>query len=202
MIKIDNRGLNCPEPVIRTKKALSENPEGVISIVDHESARENVIRMARKEGYNARWEEKEGAYHIYITIGEPSPALAEEPEPVLSATGAGVLQKQVILIGTDQLGRGSEELGRLLMRNFIYTLSSCKDRPRAIVFINSGVKLCAEGSPVLEELQTLQKQGTAILVCGTCLDYYELKERLSVGRVSNMYEIADLLTTAARVLSL
>jgi len=66
---IDNRGLNCPEPVLRTKKAFSENPDGVISIVDNEAARENVIRMAKKEGFSTRWEEKGGAYHIYITAG-------------------------------------------------------------------------------------------------------------------------------------
>lgn len=200
MKEIDNRGLNCPEPVLRTKRALAENPEGLISIVDHEAARENVIRMARKEGFDARWEKKESAYHIYITTGEKTPA--EEPAAVPSHTCSGVLYEQAILIGTDQFGRGSEELGRLLMRNYLYTLTARAEFPKTMVFINSGVKLCSEGSPVIEELEALQGKGTKILVCGTCLEYYRLKEKLAAGSVSNMYEIADLLATAKQVLSL
>lgn len=198
MKEIDNRGLNCPEPVLRTKRALSENPEGLISIVNHEAARENVIRMAKKEGFAARWEEKEGAFHIYITAGKNIP----EEELAPASTRAGVLHDQIILIGTEQLGRGSEELGKLLMRNYLYTLTARSDFPKTIIFINSGVKLCMKGSPVIEELQVLQDKGTEVLVCGTCLDYYRLKEDLAAGSVSNMYEIADCLAAAARILSL
>jgi len=198
---IDNRGLNCPEPVLRTKKAFSENPDGVISIVDNEAARENVIRMAKKEGFSTRWEEKGGAYHIYITRGKEDPpekTAAEAPASCCSPSEEG----PVILIGTDQLGHGSEELGRLLMRNFLYTLTTRSSFPKTVIFINSGVKLCAKGSPVLEELRKLQDNGVEILACGTCLDYYHLKEELAAGTVSNMYEIADRLMAAAGLLSL
>ena len=113
-----------------------------------------------------------------------------------------VADEQVILIGTDQFGEGSEELGRLLMRNYLHTLTSRLDFPQKIIFINSGVKLCVEGSPVIEELEALQNKGTEIFVCGTCLDYYRLEEKLAAGNVSNMYEITDLLAEAERVLSL
>lgn len=201
MREVDNRGLNCPEPVLRTKKALSKNPQGLISIVDHVAARENVIRMAQKEGFSTRWEEKKGAYYVYITAGEEFPA--EEPAPVPSSTCCeDVADEQVILIGTDQFGEGSEELGRLLMRNYLHTLTSRLDFPQKIIFINSGVKLCVEGSPVIEELEALQNKGTEIFVCGTCLDYYRLEEKLAAGNVSNMHEITDLLAEAKRVLSL
>ncbi|HOA35493.1 MAG TPA: sulfurtransferase-like selenium metabolism protein YedF [Bacillota bacterium] len=202
---IDNRGLNCPEPVLRTKKAFSENPEGVISIVDNEAARENVIRMAKREGFFVRWEEKEEAYHIYITRGTEVPVEKTASTPsatCCNASGGCTSNDQVILIAAEQFGQGSEELGRLLMRNYLYTLTSRSDFPKTIIFINGGVKLCTKGSPVIEELRELQNKEVEILACGTCLDYYNLKEELSAGTISNMYEIADRLMAASRVLSL
>lgn len=110
--------------------------------------------------------------------------------------------ERVFLIGSEQLGRGSEELGRLLMRNYLYTLAEGPGIPETVIFINSAVKLCAEGSPVLEELNRLQDRGVNLLACGTCLDYFDLGNRLSAGRVSNMYEINDVLNKAGRVLTL
>ncbi len=200
MKTIDNCGLSCPEPVLRTIKALAENPLGLISVVDNEAARENVIRMAKNEGFSARWEEEKGLYHIYITAGtgQTGGKPAAVPPPAVSPGQ----QEQIIFIGSEQFGRGSEELGKLLMRNYIYTLTEGTAFPGAIIFVNSGVRLCVEGSAVLEELAELQHRGTKILVCGTCLDYFDLAEKLAAGNVSNMYEISELLAAAPRVLSL
>lgn len=198
MKKIDNRGLNCPEPVLRTKKALEQHPEGVIAIVDNEAARENVIRMAKNEGFQVFRERVGSVDHLHITAGGSEAAQRRAPDQ----QGAGKASEQVLLIGADQLGRGSEELGLLLMRNYIYTLTKQEELPETVVFLNSGVKCCIEGSPAIDELAALQRRGVKILVCGTCLDYYHLKEKLAAGIVSNMYEIAEVLAAAPKVLSL
>ena len=192
---IDCCGLDCPEPVIRTKQALENNPGAAISIVvDNETARENVLRFARNQGRKAEWEEKNGLFNISIT-GDAKTI----DQKKMNEVSTGLVENPVLFFSNDQLGSGSRELGELLMRNFIYTLTKREVPPKALVFMNSGVKLCVEGSSSLEELRFFEDQGITILVCGTCLDYYEMKEKLLVGQVSNMYDIADLLLDADRV---
>ena len=194
---IDCKGLGCPEPVIRTKNALDENPAAAYEVVvDNETARENVLRFAKNRGHKARWSEDNGLYKILIEAKD-SEKLAAEAE----ATSSELFGSPVLLISTNQLGQGSEELGNMLMRNFIYTLTKRDDLPEAIIFMNSGVKLSTVDSPVVEELSELEENGTKILVCGTCLDYYQLKDKHRCGEVSNMYDIADLIFAANRVVT-
>ncbi len=198
MKDIDCRGLNCPEPVLQTKRALEEEPDAAINvIVDNETARENVQRFARSKGRKTEWLEKENTFHITIGAGAAGETAVKTGslESVTSEKGP------VILISTDQLGQGSSELGLLLMRNFIYTLTKRDDLPRAIVFMNSGVRLSIAESAVIDELEELASKGVTILVCGTCLDYYELKGEHKAGLVSNMYDIADLLLAAEKVIT-
>lgn len=195
MKKIDCCGLNCPEPVLRTKKALSENlGANIVVAVDNETARENVLRFARNQGRKAEWEEESGLFNISITAGDESRAEETQETVVVDQSDCPVL-----FFSNNELGAGSRELGEMLMRNFIYTLTKRETLPQALVFMNSGVKLCIEGSAAIEELQFFEKEGITILVCGTCLDYYELKDKHRVGQVSNMYDIADLLLDAERV---
>lgn len=197
MVTIDCSGLNCPEPVIKTKKALSESPGRAIKIiVDNETARENVIRFAKNQGRTASWKEANGLFHISITGIEEKDAVPEE------ASFKTNEDKPVLLISTNLLGQGSEELGAMLMRNFIYTLTKRDDLPQAIVFMNSGVSLTIKESPVIDELFELEERGVKILVCGTCLDYYKLKEEHHAGEVSNMYDISDLLFAAQKVITI
>jgi selenium metabolism protein YedF len=195
---IDCRGLNCPEPVLRTKRALEEKPDVDINvIVDNETARENVQRFARSKGRKTEWLEKENTFHIAIGAG----ATGETAVKTSNLESVPSKEGSVLLISTDQLGQGSSELGLLLMRNFIYTLTKRDDLPRAIVFMNSGVRLSITGSAVIDELEELASKGVTILVCGTCLDYYELKDEHKAGLVSNMYDIADLLLAAEKVIT-
>jgi selenium metabolism protein YedF len=198
MKDIDCRGLNCPEPVLRTKRALEEEPDAAINvIVDNETARENVQRFARSKGRKTEWLEKENTFHIAIGEG----VVGETALKAGNLESAPSKEGPVLLISTDQLGQGSSELGLLLMRNFIYTLTKRDDLPRAIVFMNSGVRLSIAGSAVIEELEELSSKGVTILVCGTCLDYYELKSEHKAGLVSNMYDIADILLAAEKVVT-
>lgn len=196
---IDCRGMACPRPVIETKKALEEGTDGVsLVIVDNEAARENVSRFTRNAGFHVEVEEKEGCYHLSITgpAGEvPAKGFTMEEIP-----GCEVPAGVVYFITTNSLGQGSPDLGAVLMRSLMVTLSE-QQPPKALLLLNTGVYLAAEGSPVLEQLQKLAGAGTEILACGTCLDYYKLKEKLAVGVVSNMYDINDRLTGPYKVIT-
>ncbi len=91
-----------------------------------------------------------------------------------------------ILILSDRIGRGDEELGRALMRNFLYSVARNDDKPAAVMMMNEGVRLACEGSEVLDELSLLAENGVAIKACGTCLDFLGLTEKLAIGEVSTM----------------
>jgi selenium metabolism protein YedF len=189
---VDCRGLACPQPVVRTKKAMSES-DRVTTIVDNETAVTNVSRMAEKEGYSVAVEKMEDG--IYLSLTKASPAQPESaPE---RASG-----RLVVLVASDGMGRGDEELGGILIRSFLHTLSEVQPLPNTIVFLNAGAKLTVEGSPVLEDLEALGKRGVEILACGTCLGHFGLKDKLAVGEVSNMYSIAETLLAAGNVVAI
>jgi len=193
---VDARGLACPQPVTLTRNALQES-DAVTTIVDNETSRGNVSRLAARQGCQVDVEEREDGIYVHLTKGEK---LVEEiaPQPAV-APASGPL---VLAVPGDIMGRGDEELGGILVRAFFHTLGEVEPLPDTIIFFNSGVKLVVEGSPVVEDLQALMAQGIEILVCGTCLGHYGLKERVAVGEVSNMYTIAETMLGAGKVVSL
>jgi len=194
---VDCRGLACPQPVIRTKKALSES-EQVTAIVDNETAVTNVSRMAEKEGYAVAVEKREDGLYLCLTK-------AARTGKTVSAPGTATdspMGPTVVIIPSDGIGRGDEELGGILIRSFLHTLNEVEPLPDTIIFLNAGVKLTVEGSPVLEDLEALGKRGVGILACGTCLGHFGLKDKLAVGEVSNMYSIAETLLAAGNVVAL
>jgi len=193
---VDARGLACPQPVILTRNALAEEAE-VTTIVDNKTAQANVTRLAEKAGATVTVEQKDDG--IYVHIAKEAMAQAE-PVPRLVCVPAGGLL--VLVIPSEIMGRGDEELGRILIRGFFHTLGEVEPLPDKIIFFNSGVKLVIEDSPVLEDLQALVEGGVEILACGTCLGHYGLKERVAVGEVSNMYTIAETMLRAGKVVSL
>ncbi len=194
-MKIDCRGLACPQPVLETKKALeAPGTQEVVMLVDNPAAKENVRRFAESQGHKVRVSEDKGVFQLTIQKGKEGPVAPKGKEKeVLSSSDF------VLFIDSDSLGRGSEELGKILMRSFLQTLEQMDPRPKKIIFINSGVKLACEGSEVLEDLQEFSKKGVEILSCGTCLDYFSLKKKMLVGKISNMYEILNSLALAGKV---
>ena len=188
---VDARGLACPHPVILTKRALEESDE-VITIVDNETASENVRRLAASQGCHLALEEHDDGIYLLLTK-----KASEMIEPEASAVSKPIL----LLIASDNMGRGAEELGSILMRAFFHTLGEVTPRPDKIVFVNSGVKLVAQGSEVIEDLVGLKNGGVEVLACGTCLEYYNLKEAVKVGQISNMYDIASALLQAEKIVS-
>lgn len=193
--EVDARGLVCPKPVIQTKKAIEEMGEGQITtIVDNEIAKENVTKYAKSLSLNYKVREVDGFYHIDIFKNE----LTSEPLPSAKTK----LGEHVIVVGKDRLGEGNDELGGVLIKGFFYTLTEMEPLPKAILFLNSGIKLTTEGSPVLEHLRSLEVSGVQILSCGTCLDYYCAKDKLLVGGVTNMYTIVELMTKSKNVINI
>ncbi len=190
-LTIDARGLACPQPVVLTNNAFDESNE-VTTIVDNDIARGNVYRLAKSKGFKVEVEEKEGDFHLHLTREGPAPS---------QTCGMAIGGPTVLMIASDSVGRGSEELGQNLMTAFIQVLHEITPQPSTIIFMNSGVKLVTEGSKVLEDLRAIEKQGTELLACGACLSYYELKEKISVGHISNMYDIASTLFSAGRIIN-
>jgi len=200
--EIDVRGFPCPRPVISTKKALEEIKEGTITVlVDNPESKENVKRFANSQGCKVNVEEREGVFYLEITKGHPDKG-EKELEVEIKKDFKKPIDADVVCITTDRFGTGDEELGEILMKAFLNTLWDYQPRPAKLLFINSGVMLTTEGSEVLEALKLLEKEGVEIFSCGTCLDYYGVKEKLRVGNVTNMYETVDALLTAGKVVNI
>jgi selenium metabolism protein YedF len=192
---IDVRGLACPQPVINTKKALEAIEEGMLTvIVDNVAARDNVRRFAESQGCTVTVEEKKGDYHLDIAKG-----FACEIESRSEETREN--DNIVVYINSNTMGAGDDELGRILMEAFLKTMVIADPQPRKLIFVNSGVKLATEGSDVLQHIKEMERKGVEVLACGTCLDFYGLKEKLRVGVISNMYDIIESLVGADKVVS-
>lgn len=191
MKEIDCRGLACPQPVLTTKKALEEIPQGkLLVIVDSLAARDNVERFAQSQGATVNIEQKGNDFYLTIEKGSACD-LTQSPQKS---------EKVAVYINSNSMGVGDEVLGTTLMRSFLHVLSEMETQPSTLIFINSGVRLTTEGSMVLEDLKALSKKGVTILSCGTCLDFYGLKEKLRVGAISNMYDIAKILFESDRLI--
>ena len=191
MITVNAMGDICPIPVVKTKKALGElNGPGEIEVlVDNETAVKNVTKMARSSGAEAESEQLgDKQYRVLITVGEDA------------AAGCRTCVGTVVAVGSDRMGEGSEELGHILIKSFIFALTQLDDLPDKILFYNGGAKLTVEGSESLEDLRTLEEQGVEIMTCGTCLDYYGIKDKLAIGGVTNMYSIVETLQNAMSVI--
>ena len=203
MKEIDARGLACPSPVLLVKETLDQERLGQILVrVDNEAARENVSRFLTSRGFITA-SKGEGA-NIRVTAGFDERQAAAQPEnrPPPAATAQAGARKIMVLIGSDQLGAGDAALGGKLMTSFIKTLKEMGDDLWRLVFINSGVKLVASGSPALDELAAYEEHGLTILACGTCLNHFGLTEKKQCGQTTNMLDIVTAMQLADKVISL
>jgi len=199
-VKIVNAtGLACPQPVVLAKQAL-ESHEQVRVIVDNDTALENVKRLGTKRGCDVKVEKKnDGTYEINLARKAGAVGTKEEFVPSCDATPvqSGPF---VIVISANTMGRGNDELGYVLIRAFLHTVCLQKEKPDVMIFYNTGVKLTVQGSEVLEDLKQLESEGVQLLVCGTCLNYFEIKDKLAAGTVSNMYDIVETMSRAGRLM--
>ncbi len=188
---IDLKGMSCPLPVIETKKLIeSKHIEEVKVALDKGAPRENVTRFLESSGYcvNVESEQAESVV-LHATLTEGAQAARVQNG-----------RKVVVLVDGATVGKGDEVLGSVLMKSFLHTLKEVEPRPWRIIFLNAGVKLASEGSDFVAVLRELEGLGIEVLSCGTCLDFFKLKEKLVVGSVTNMYDIVSSLVNAASVL--
>jgi selenium metabolism protein YedF len=194
MKTIDCRGQQCPQPVIQTRKLMLEEPGSVLEVlVDDQACQDNVSRLAMTMGYNIEVEKSGAATRLELSPGKKP----EQKRSTVSATGP-----RIIFIGSDQMGSGDPELGRILTKNFIFTLTEADLVPDAIYLVNSGVRLTISGSGVLEPLEELANRGVDIASCGLCLEFFDAKDSLAVGRISNMLELVNALEGAGNIIRL
>lgn len=190
---IDCRNMACPLPVVTVKRALEEAAgESVHVLLDDVPPRENVARFAANRGFKVEETVAEGGYALIIS-GHPAETLSTQ----MVKRG-----ERVILIGSDRLGDGPEELGWLLMKNFLITLLELSETPDRMFFINTGIFLTTEGSEVIEALEKLGNLGVEILSCGVCLDFFKRREKLRAGSITNMFTIAECMLRAGSVVRL
>jgi selenium metabolism protein YedF len=198
MKEIDARGLACPAPVLHTKATLqAEKPGAVKVIVDNAASQQNVQRFLESQGFETRLEQQGGDYLVIGRCGA-APAAETRTTPATEPE----LKKIMVLCATDRLGYGDDALGLKLMVNFLRTLKEMGPELWRLVFVNNGVKLTIEGAEVLADLQTLEKSGVKIMVCGTCLNHFNLLEKKMVGETTNMLDIVTAMQLANKVVSI
>jgi len=197
--KLDCRGMDCPAPVLKTKEAIEkEHPEILVILVDNEAAKQNVTRFLESQGYQATATKAEKDILVTGTKGVASDA----GKIFFEEKSTSKKKKMMIMIATDTFGQGSDELGKKLMGNFIKTLNEMGDELWRLVFVNNGVKLTISEADTLPALKTLEEQGLHILVCGTCLNYFNLLYQKAVGETTNMLDIVTAMQLADKVINI
>ena len=194
---IDVKGKACPMPVIMAKKEIDTGVKFFDIEVDNKIAVENLKKLANSQGFTTTIEENDGNFKVNFSNG------CEECEEVLAKVeGKKPLGNWSIFINKEIIGAGNEELGQSLMKMFIYTISEGEDLPKSILFMNGGVKVPSLNEQGIEHLKVLQDKGVELLVCGACLNFYGLEDKLEVGKISNMYEITNAMKEASKVITI
>ncbi|MCK5913858.1 MAG: sulfurtransferase-like selenium metabolism protein YedF [Desulfuromusa sp.] len=197
MIKLDYSQHQCPYPVVETRKQMLAKPGQILAVlVGDRSGRDNVSRLATKMGYQTIIEAAGKGFNLTLSPAELTESETQE-QPQTSTDFSG---KTVIYCGSDRMGTGDDEFGRILMRNFLTTLLEMDPLPDIILFVNSGINLTTTGSEILEALKILDSRGVDLASCGLCLDFYQKMEQLEVGRTTNMFEMAEVQCQAVRVI--
>lgn len=201
--RIDLRGLNCPEPVIKTKRLFDNSAvQRVEALVDDEVCVANLERLARslKAGVSSSAED---GYFLVVLDRDPAAVKIETEGRVATelATERGQRQLTVIFLTKDTFGEGDRDFSRTLLNVFLQTLWESGHRPRAVLMANSGVKLLAKGAPTIKVLQDFRESGSEVLACGLCVDYYGLKDDIPTDQIVNMFAICEYLAAADNVIS-
>ncbi len=195
---LDFMGKVCPLPVMGTKKYVDANPDcqHVDICVDNMAAVENVRRFLENHGFVVTVNESDGRF---VMSGEKSGTVRL---PAGNLTDRAASSRILVMITSDRMGQGDDELGRALMRNFIFTLKEMGSDLWRILILNAGVKLAVEGSESLDDLCELERSGVIVMVCGTCLNHYGILEKKRVGETTNMLDIVTGLHLADKVINI
>lgn len=193
MLKVNAMGDTCPIPVVKTKEAIRQlgADGGVVeTLVDNDIAVQNLTKMANQKGYGVESEKLgENEYRVTMIVGAGADLPAESEETACMVPAGQ--KNTVVVVAADHMGEGEGELGKNLLKAFLYALSQQESLPETILFYNGGASLTCQGSLSLEDLKSMAERGVEILTCGTCLNFYGLTEKLAVGGVTNMYDIVE-----------
>ncbi len=204
---VDARGLACPLPVVNAKKAVGEFKEnGTLTVlVDNEIAVQNLQKFAAQRGLSASGEKKaEKEYEVTIQVsvdaGSAAATVSEAEEEDVNCIPDSRKKGMAVILSANVMGGGDEKLGKTLMKAFIFALTKQDVLPETVLCYNSGAYLTCEGSDSLEDFKVLEAEGVNIMTCGTCLDFYGIKETLAVGTVTNMYDIVETMERAKLII--
>ena len=203
MLELDAMGLACPQPLMMAKKELDAGAEELAITVSTDSAVNNLSHLAKRLNRPVTVTEIEGGWRLVFGAGDGTTIPDAEVTCDMAAADAPAPATYAVFVGKDHVGEGDPQLGYNLMKMAIYTLSESGNPPASLLFMNGGVKLVAgEEQQIIDSVTSLIAQGTEVLVCGTCLDFYGLKEDLKVGQVSNMYDILGRMQAADKTITL
>ena len=197
---IDCKGMACPLPVVNAKKAAEElhGADVLTVLVDNEIAVQNLTRFAEHKGFGVRAEKKaDREYAVIMTVSDTT---AEETREEIACAVDSRRKGMLVVLPANVMGTGDAKLGTSLMKAFVFALTKQDQLPDTILCYNTGASLTCEGADTLEDLKLLESEGVTILTCGTCLDFYGLKEKLAVGGITNMYDIVERMENAAQII--
>lgn len=203
MITVNAMGDACPIPVVKTKKAMQElkQPDIVEVLVDNEIAVQNVMKMASGSGGDVTSEKiGDKEFKVIIKVSQVMAELETQEKEEAMVCMPDKRKNTIIVVSSDKMGNGNDELGKVLIKGFFFAVTQLEELPRSILFYNGGATLTSEGSDSLDDLKELEAQGVEIMTCGTCLDYYGLKDKLCVGTVTNMYSIVETMNHAEKII--
>ncbi|OGR10911.1 MAG: SirA family protein [Desulfobacterales bacterium RIFOXYA12_FULL_46_15] len=200
---LDCRTLQCPAPVLKTKQYLEQEAAVEINvIVDNDAAVENVSRFLNFQGFSVSVD-SDGHSSTVAGLRDPEKAKKLEISPgSITSRENSDHQKILIMISSQNIGKGDDELGQKLMINFIKTLKEMGNDLWRVVFVNHGVKFATKGSAILDELVELESAGVNILVCGACLTHLKLLEEKKAGETTNMLDIVTSMQLADKIINL
>lgn len=188
MKEIDARGIECPMPVIMAKRVIKEGEENFNVLVNEDIAVENLKKLAKETGFDITVEDQnEGVFKLNFKKSQDKKEESKKEDSLSSS--------YVVVFDSDRIGDGDEEFSKSLLESFLVSLTEEDVLPEYVICYNKGVYLTTERQNTIEDFKKLEENGVEIISCGLCLDHYGLKEKLSVGRVSNMYEICTLMRT-------
>jgi selenium metabolism protein YedF len=197
--QIDARGKACPIPVIMAKKEADQGNMAFTILVDNQTAIENLKRFASSNDYKTDVVQIESGFHIAFTKSHDSATYNPTWNPINTISNQ---RTWAVFVGREGIGNGDSELGRSLLKMFFYTLAQDPNVPRYILFMNAGVKVPVENDQAVEQLKALMEMGSELLVCGTCLNYYDITDNLQIGNISNMYDIVEAMKAVDKVVTI
>ena len=198
MQTVDGKGLLCPQPLILTRKALKNSLPGEALKIecDNRTAFQNIMTYLKDQSLSPLGFEEGDIFKIEVINKIVSAGTLSETTVI----DAGVCSSAyVVVVSSEKMGEGDPQLGRILMKGFLNALNEQPVLPTHLIFYNSGAMLVTHDSGVIGSLRVLEESGVEILVCGACVDFFDLKSKLAVGSISNMFTITETMAKTGHV---